>query len=152
MRHGCLGLVLASAACGTTPTEDPPVDCAKVTNADTFVVGLEKVGTGGMLDFKMMSAEPAPPMRGDNVWVMQINAMSSGTVGNPVTGASMTATPFMPSHQHGSPIAVVVTPMANAGQYKLDPVNLWMPGVWETTLAVSTPGGSDNVMFRFCIP
>ncbi|MDB4956688.1 MAG: hypothetical protein JWO36_4257 [Myxococcales bacterium] len=147
-----LGLASALGACATTPpADDPP--CSQVKNADTFVVGLDKAGANGALDFKMMSADPVPPARGDNTWVVQVSSMTSGVVGSPVTGASMSVTPFMPSHQHGSPLAVVVTPMADAGQYKLTPVNLWMPGVWETTLDVTASGSSpaDNVMFRFCI-
>lgn len=151
---GLASLAFASlaSACTSQPPPDDTVDCSTVTGTDTFVIGLEKAGTAGALDFKMMSADPAPPARGDNTWVVQINAMASGTVGSPVNGASMAATPFMPSHQHGSPVAVVVTSMAGAGQYKLSPVNMWMPGVWETTLDVSTGAASDSVVFRFCIP
>jgi hypothetical protein len=46
---------------------------------------------------------------------------------------------------------VVVTPLSDAGQYKLDPVNMWMPGVWETTIEVDGTNG-DTVVFRFCLP
>jgi hypothetical protein len=145
------------AACGTNGDDgsgsDAPIDCTMVTNADTFVVGLEKAGTNGALDFKMMSATPAPPARGDNTWIFQINEMTSGVVGNPVSGATLQVTPFMPAHQHGSPIQVQITPLPDAGQYQLNPVNLWMPGVWETTIrATTTAQASDTVVYRFCIP
>jgi hypothetical protein len=129
------------------------VDCTMVTGADTFVVGLEKPGMNGALDFKMMSATPAPPARGDNTWIFQINEMASGVVGNPIDGLSLMVTPFMPAHQHGSPIQVQITPTGDPGGYKLDPVNLWMPGVWETTIrAVTSSQTSDTVVYRFCIP
>jgi hypothetical protein len=147
-----VGLSLVGAACGTDGDDgEPDVDCSKVSGADTFVVGLEKPGTNGMLDYKMMSATPAPPARGDNSWVVQINSMASGVVGNPLDGASLTVTPFMPAHQHGSPITVEVTPMADPGTYKLEPVNLWMPGVWETTIRATSGTTSDTVVYRFCI-
>ena len=76
-----------------------PVDCSTVMGVDTFTVGLEKLGASGNYDFKLMSAMPSPPARGDNTWVLQVNAMTSGAVGAPVTGASLTVTPYMPAHQ-----------------------------------------------------
>ena len=99
-----------------------------------------------------MSANPAPPARDDNTWVLQLSSMSGGTVGAPVSGATVTVTPFMPDHQHGSGKTVVVEPMTEAGQYELAPVNLWMPGLWETTISASSATGTDSVVFRFCIP
>jgi hypothetical protein len=146
-----LAAVGVLAACGGDDgSTDDPVDCSKVTGADTFVVGLEKVGTAGALDFKMMSATPAPPARGDNTWTVQVAAMSSGVVGAPVDGAMLQVTPFMPAHQHGTPIQVTITADAN-GMYTLAPVNLWMPGVWETTIRATTTSSSDSAVYRFCI-
>ena len=148
-----LALGLALAACGSGDAgPDAPLDCSMVTGVDTFVVGLEHHGAAGALDYKMMSVDPAPPIRGDNTWVLQINAMASGVVGSPVDGASLAVTPFMPAHQHGTPIPVVVTPMATAGQYMLSPVNLWMPGVWETTIQATSGSTTDSAVFKFCIP
>ena len=120
-----------------------------VTGADTFTVGLEKMGQGGTLDFKLLSATPSPPARGDNSWVVQINQTASGAA--PLEGATLQVTPFMPAHQHGSPIMVQITPMPDAGQYKLEPVNLWMPGVWETTIRASAGTSTDSAVYKFCI-
>jgi hypothetical protein len=125
------------------------VDCTMVTGADTFTVGLEKMGQGGTLDFKLMSATPSPPARGDNSWVVQVNQTASGAA--PLEGAQLQVTPFMPAHQHGSPIMVQITPMPDAGQYKLEPVNLWMPGVWETTIRASAGTSTDSAVYKFCI-
>jgi hypothetical protein len=146
--------LLVTAACGggsTTPDAEV-VNCATETRADTFVVGLEKAGDAGMLDYKLISADPAPPARNDNSWVIQINAMSGGVVGAPVTGATIGVTPFMPDHQHGAGKAVIVTPLTDAGQYQLSPINMWMPGLWETTIDAQSASGNDTVVFRFCIP
>jgi hypothetical protein len=151
MKAALLAVVALAACGGDDGTSDDPVDCSKVS-ADTFVVGLEKMGTSGAMDFKLMSATPSPPARGDNTWVVQINSMASGVVGAPVDGAMLQVTPFMPAHQHGTPIDVGITPMSDAGQYKLSPVNLWMPGVWETTIQVQTCQVTDKAVYRFCIP
>jgi hypothetical protein len=148
-----IGVGLVIAGCGTNNSDDTmDVDCSMVTGTDTFVVGLEHAGVGGALDFKLMSADPAPPARGDNTWIVQINSMASGVVGDAVNGASLVVTPFMPAHQHGSPITVQITPEATSGQYQLSPVNLWMPGVWETTVQATSGPSSDRAVFKFCIP
>lgn len=148
-----LGLALIGTACGTNEGDDGggEVDCATVTGTDTFFKGLPKTGRDGLLAYKLMSAMPAPPARGDNSWVVQINTMSSGVVGTPLDGADITVTPFMPSHQHGSPIKVEVTPMGDPGMYTLEPVNLWMPGVWETTITATSGTTTDSAIYKFCI-
>jgi len=148
----CLGLAACSGSSSNGADAEEMVDCSTVTGADTFTVGLEKMGAQGAFDFKMMSATPAPPARNTNTWVVQINSMSQGVVGSPVDGATITATPFMPSHQHGSPEQVVVTPAGQPGQYQLTPVFLWMPGVWETTIQVTSGTATDSAVYRFCIP
>lgn len=147
----CLGL----AACADdtqTPGDDEPVNCAEVTDDDEFAVGLDKIGSGGTLGFTLMTADPAPPIRGDNTWVIQVNQMANGATGAPVDGADIIATPFMPQHQHPSGKTVTITPTGTAGQYELAPINFWMPGVWETTIDAASPSGNDVVVFRFCIP
>lgn len=163
MRLLVLPLATASlAACGggsstATPDADEGLACVAAGRGDNYVMGLERAGKNGALDFKLMSAVPAPPARPDasrpdNTWVIQINAMNAGVVGAPVTGASIVVTPFMPDHQHGTAIKTQVEAMPDAGQYKLSPINLWMPGLWETTITVSGSGGaSDSVVFKFCI-
>jgi hypothetical protein len=151
----CLGGLAACGASNSGADADPGVDCSTITGTDTFVVGpngLHHTGINGAVDFKMISATPAPPARDDNTWIIQLNSMSSGVVGNTIDGASITATPFMPAHQHGTPKQVIVTPTSTSGQYQLAPVNMWMPGVWETTISVTSGAPSDSAVFRFCIP
>jgi hypothetical protein len=116
----CLGLAACGSSGGGADAEEM-VDCSTVTGVDTFVAPLKKMGIGGAFEFEMLSATPAPPARNTNTWVVQINTMQSGVVGNPVDGASMVVTPYMPSHQHGTPEQVIVTPTGDPGQYKLDP-------------------------------
>jgi hypothetical protein len=146
-------LFLGLAACGTDDHGDDmeEVDCAKVTGVDTFVVGLEKAGMSGLYNFRLMSATPAPPARGNNDWVVQVNAMNAGVVGAPVEGAMIKVTPFMPAHQHGTGVPIVITPMTEPGQYQLAPVNLWMQGVWETTIRATLGATTDSVVYKFCV-
>ncbi len=147
-------LLLSLAACGGSGGGSPDAadDCTGDPRAETFYVGLDHHGDAGNLDFVLESADPAPPARGDNTWIVQVSAMSAGVVGSPVTGVQMAVTPFMPDHQHGTPIPVVVTPMPTAGQYQLSPINMWMPGYWETTIQAQLNTTSDSTVFKFCIP
>lgn len=153
MRLG-FSLVLALAACGSSsPAPDAPDDCTNDPRAEQFVVNLDHHGMSGNLDFVLVSADPAPPARPNNTWVIQINAMSSGVVGSPVTGLApnMAVTPFMPDHQHGTPIPVNITAMPTAGQYQLSPINTWMPGLWQTTIQAQSGSVSDSTVYSFCI-
>lgn len=153
-----LGLVLTSslAACGaddgTADDANEPVNCALETT-DTFVVGLQKTGINGMLDFRLMSATPTPPARGDNTWIVEIRSMNNGVVGAPISNATAYVTPFMPKHAHPA-ISGEVMPTANVGEYRMTGVNLWMPGVWETTIEVEATASSsaDQVVYTFCLP
>jgi len=137
-------------ACGGMSDPDEVVDCSTVQGVDTFVVGLEHRGVGGKLSFALMSIDPAPAARGDNTWVVQVNRVTGGAVAEVVEGAALSVTPFMPAHMHGTPITAVVTPLAG-GQYELQPVNLWMPGVWETTIQATSGNDSDRAVYSFCI-
>jgi hypothetical protein len=153
-----LGLALTSslAACGaddgTGGGDDAPVNCALET-ADTYVAGLQKTGVNGMLDFRLMSSDPTPPGRGDNTWIVSVRSMNNGVVGAPISNATAYVTPFMPKHAHPA-ISGEVTPTANAGEYRMTGVNLWMPGVWETTIEVDATAASsaDSVVYTFCLP
>ncbi len=145
-------LTACGGGMGGGDDDEEPVNCALETRDDDFGIGLEKNGEAGLLTFTLMNATPAPPVRGDNAWVIQVNQLASGVQGPTVDGADMIVTPFMPDHGHPAGKTVTIEPTGTAGQYELTPVNLWMPGLWETTLDVSSPAGDDVVVFRFCIP
>jgi hypothetical protein len=156
-------LVAVIAGCGGSGSATPDADlvtynCAADTRVETYTAGDEHMGVGGTIDVKLLSATPAPPARGDNSWVIELSAMQGGVVGAPMAGLenNITVTPYMPDHMHGTPILVVVTPVTGQpGQYTLDPVNLWMPGFWETTISVTQGAGSDamtdRVVYKFCL-
>lgn len=146
-----LGLVLGLGACSSEGGDDDGTsyNCAAETRDDEFVTGLAKPGDAGRIEFKLLSSDPAPPSRGDNTWIVALSTMAAPAT--PVTGAAMSVTPFMPDHEHGSGKAVVITPMTEAGQYQLEPVNLWMPGLWEVRIQVTGVDG-DRAVFKFCLP
>lgn len=147
-----LGAVLATACSGGGDgAADAAIDCSMVTGVDTFTVGLEKDGVGGKLAFKLMSMDPAPMMRGDaNSWLVEVDSMSAGVVGAPLAGADLLLSPYMPAHMHGPGEDPIMSAGPTDGQYKIDRINTWMPGVWQMTLSVSTPV-ADRAVYNFCI-
>jgi hypothetical protein len=144
MRWAACFLLLA--ACAEEPDWDAPVDCSKVTNADTFVVGLEK--RGEVFAFRLMEVEPAPPARYENTWTLALVDAAD----QPITNADIRVTPYMPKHDHVSAIHAVSSQIPGSAWYKLERVNFSMPGVWETTISVTAGSETDSGMFRFCIP
>ena len=147
----CLGLAAGCASNDTGDDEQAPVDCSMVTGADTFTVGLEKPGVGGTVDMRLISINPAPAVRGNNTWVVQIDSMASGVVGSPMDGATLDISSYMPAHGHYSPITPTITATGNPGEYKITPINLWMPGVWQTTITVSSSQPADRAVYAFCV-
>lgn len=143
-----LGAALLGACGGggnSADHADSALSCALETRDDDFSIGLEK--DDGDFKFMLMAADPAPPAKGDNDWTLQI----LGADDQPVDSASIKVTPFMPDHGHGTPIKAQVTDQGD-GMYDLDPVNLWMPGLWEVTLDLTTNADETaTVVYRFCI-
>jgi hypothetical protein len=45
-------------------------------------------------------------------------------------------------------------PTANPGEYRMTGVNMWMAGVWETTIEVEATASSsaDSAVYTFCLP
>lgn len=147
--------LLLVAACGSgddAPADiDAGYDCEVEMRDEEFTAGMEKTGTKG-LTFRLVSSDPAPPERGDNAWVIDI-VNGDG----PVDDGHVEITTFMPDHQHnGSLDDVAEVDATEPGRYSHDEVNMWMPGMWETTIEATPAGGTnptdtDFVVFRFCL-
>jgi hypothetical protein len=155
MRSLVASLVLAVAACnGSAPPADADEALACLTSGrgETYTVGLDHPGKLGLLDFKLMSASPAPPGRDFNTWTLQLSAMANGVVGAPASGATLTVAPYMPDHEHGpGAYRPKIEAMTEPGHYKIEQINTWMPGYWEITIEADAGGVRDSTIFKFCI-
>src|SRR5689334_22201502 len=144
---------LSLAACGggddQPPADDEHYDCTTETRADTFAIGLEHDTTMGA-KYIIVSSTPAPPARGDNDIVIQIEDSAAA----PMTGQQLTIRPYMPDHGHGTAVPVNVTESPTTpGQYDLNPVNMHMPGLWQVFMSNgATVQESNTATFAFCIP
>ena len=148
LRHTSLLLCLLASACAseepdeTTPTQ-PLSGCQLETRADAIAPGLAKTGAAGVT-VELVEVVPALPARGDNRWVLDLS-----TGGTPLDGATVTPLPWMPDHGHGSTVDATVTPLGD-GIHEVDPLNLWMPGLWEISFDI-TGAATDQVVFSLCI-
>jgi hypothetical protein len=130
------------------PDADTFIPCTNDPRAEHYEPGMQKVAPKGQLSVTLLSSMPGPPIKGNNTWTILL--ADSAKV--PQTGATFNIKPFMPDHGHGSPATTVAKPLADAGQYTVAPVYLFMAGLWEVTLDVTTAAGvRDAIVFKFCI-
>jgi hypothetical protein len=130
-----------------TPTGGALASCADDDRAEKFTPGMGKHTDSG-IEVALVEAEPAPPDRVDNSWVISTTKAD----GEPVEGAELTLNAQMPDHGHGSPREPVVTELGD-GEYRAEPIALFMPGYWTVEVSVrlgDEPG--ESVQFGFCIP
>jgi hypothetical protein len=123
--------------------------CAdRMDTAEYFELGLESVGTSGLITAKLVAADPAPPERYLNDWTIEF----LDEEGELVTDAEITmARPFMPKHGHDGTFAPTVTEL-EPGRFEITRLNLWMRGGWLIQVQVSSPEiGSDYIEFSTCI-
>jgi hypothetical protein len=129
------------------PDADVFIPCTDDPRADHYAAGMQKTGPKG-INVTLMTSDPGPPIKGTNIWTVLVT--DAGKV--PQSGATFKVLPFMPDHGHPSPAKPVVSALTDAGQYKVTPLYLFMAGLWEVTLDVTTAAGTqDAVVFRFCI-
>ncbi len=141
--------LLALAGCSekAAPKAQPAETEECTGDFDVFEPGMTQLAEPGDITVELTHAEPSPPVvRRDNVWWLKL----ADAEGKPISGATLLASPYMPKHQHGS--AEVVVEDLGEGEYRLSPIELIMPGVWEIPLSVAPEGGeASETSFRFCI-
>jgi hypothetical protein len=157
----------AASDAGTTP--DAPsgeVGCTTQPGLDDYAAGLKKPGGMGRFEFELVSSNPAPPALDDNTFVVRVTAASSD---EPLNGELSVALD-MPEHGHPSPKSPTVTFDPDAKVFTLDPMDLFMVGLWQITFSFAsvsaeengaggsagegdTPssGAPDSAVFKFCI-
>lgn len=145
---------IAAAACSgddddtssSGGTSGPAGGCAADTRKDVYTAGMTK--PAGQYQVKIVEAMPGPMIKGMNA--MNIEIVDAN--GQPVDGATVTVTPFMPDHGHGSARPVVVKPEGN-GKYAVTEIWLSMAGLWTLTVSVQPAGGGpiQEAVFQFCL-
>ncbi|MDB5213897.1 MAG: hypothetical protein JWO86_1824 [Myxococcaceae bacterium] len=160
IRHALFGAILVGAALGCSSGGDggggsgtadagttTGAACAADNRKDIYAAGMAKQTGTGALSIKLMDAMPAPPQKQSNTMVLQV----LDSAGAPVDGATVSVTPFMPDHGHGSSVKPTVT-AKGGGLYDVANVYLPMPGLWRLTVTVQMPSvAAQDAAFQFCI-
>ena len=148
------GLLLASACSSEEPDSGSSsggvgqsTGCAQDTRKDVYTAGLAKQNDA--VSVKIVDSTPSPPKKGTNTMTLLI----ADPAGKPIDGATVSVTPYMPDHAHGSAVTPVVTAMGE-GKYAVAKIYYPMPGLWKVTVTVqmSGPGAPapQEVAFNFC--
>jgi hypothetical protein len=153
---GCASDAPAAAGSGGSNALDSSfggdsVSCVDDPRVDTYTAKLEKPGARGLLDFELVASDPAPPAKGPNTFELSVKDAD----GMPLSG-NLGVELLMPDHGHGTQVPPVVTFDADSNEYDIDPVYLFMPGVWRVELDYygDAPLDSepvDRATYFFCI-
>jgi hypothetical protein len=154
LRWMIFAVLVSNAGCFACGSSDapangsaPPADvCANETRAKPYSAGMTFEGTHGVV-IALMDSVPAPPVKGDNTWTLDIKDSS----GAEITDATITTKQTMVDHGHPGAKIINVT-SEGGGTYEARPVNFNMTGYWETMFTITTPTVEDTVDVKMCIP
>ncbi len=114
---------------------------------DSYSANLQKLGSAGQIQFVLATAQPAPPVKGNNTWTLKL----LDAAGAPIQNATFTTIKtWMPMMRHGSSIAP--RQAANAdGTYSISSLYLIMDGIWQVTFTAQSGSMKDTAMYTFCV-
>lgn len=116
--------------------------------AMTYEAGMQVATATSAFTVELVEAAPAPPDVGDNAFTVRV----LGTDGQAITDATVTVAGWMPAHNHGTaPPTSDLTADAMSGDYSVEGINLFMPGLWEITFEVTSGDVTDEALFTFCL-
>ncbi|HEY4119548.1 MAG TPA: FixH family protein [Byssovorax sp.] len=138
----------SSSALGTGGSA--PSICSTDPRAQVYAAGLSGKSSDGTITVTWVDADPSPPEKSsDNVFTIRVDDAS----GKPMSGATVSLGSFMPDHNHGSPTTPLVQAGSAPGEYVIQPVYLFMPGILQETFTVQSSGSAakEEVVFTFCV-
>jgi hypothetical protein len=131
------GLALAAAACaGPRPVEPAPAP-----GADVRLAGGEAPTADGQTSVRWRPA--GEPLAANRMLELELELRSDG---QPLRGAQVHVSAFMPDHGHGMNY-VPVTTEVGAGRYRTEGFLLHMPGYWELHVDVLRDGVASRATF-----
>jgi len=148
----CL-LASACSSSGKDPGTDTDSDlsggvsCTTDARVEQYTAGMEKAGSDGALSFKLAESAPAPPSKGSNTFTLAVTDAN----GDPAD-VELSVDLKMPDHGHGTSVVPKITFDADAQVFKIEPLYLFMAGVWRIDFT-ATAGDEpvDSASFFFCI-
>lgn len=144
---GALALACSSTDDSTTQDAGATPSSRCTGPVDTYTAGIEKMSDGGSFKVAIVNAAPAPPDKGDNSWTIRVQDAGGASV----TAALVKVRPVMPEHGHGTAPTEFEAKAVGDGSYTVGPMNLFMPGHWQSHVMVESGGKSEMAMFDFCL-
>lgn len=139
-------MAFAQVALSGCEPEAPKGVCEEEDRAVPLELNVDLEGEGGRLLFQLLSVAPEPVDLGANDWTVSISDLS----GVAIEGCTLTVTPWMPDHGHGSNEPEGI-PGSEDGQYFIEGIEFIMPGYWTASLSATCGEVTDNVILRPCI-
>ncbi len=155
-----LTLSLSGASCNSedkSSDDDETVSCRFDPRVDNYVPNLDRMGDLGLLSFRLLDSDPAPPAKGNNTFHVQIRD-AQGAPASAQLGIDLK----MPDHGHGTPVKPQITLDPASASFTVTPVYLFMGGVWRVELQAYADGAPsaasasnavplDRAGFFFCV-
>ena len=132
-------------AAGCAPNASSDISTSR---GDAYVAGMEKVSDMRGFIVRLEESRPVPVYIGLHTWTLSIRTPS----GTPVSQAAVRAEPMMLSHGHGTtpPLTFARESASQIGQYALEDLDLFMPGLWTVFITIETEDEvTDVVEFAF---
>jgi hypothetical protein len=129
-----LPLLVWLAGCGDAPEQHTGFGTSPLTT------------TEGQAVHAALFTSPQPPERGLDEAKLRL----TGADGQPLDGLTLTVTPWMPEHGHGTSVSPTVTPIGD-GTWTVSNLYLAMPGQWQLRVDVSG-AVNDELVASFDIP
>jgi hypothetical protein len=117
--------------------------CAAETRAVPYEPGVQFASKNG-LTVTLVRSVPEP-LVGTQTWELLLTYHEQA-----VLGATVSVSPFMPDHGHGSAATPVVLEQGD-GSYRATNIRFTMTGYWRTTVRVTTSAWTDSVLVPFCV-
>lgn len=141
-----VGMVGASCVSGDDDDDDDSAaddDATDDDSGDDDVSGGAVDSDNGLFSGNF-TPDPDPPVAGDNELAIEL----FDAEGTPLAGATVEATPFMPSMGHGSDEDPVVEELGD-GAYLATNIVYTMPGPWDLTIVVTTADAEDMFVLAY---
>lgn len=139
---------LAIAGCGDDGHHHHDGDAHLFCQGDeeTLVADLTRLGDQGVFQVTILDWEPDPLVVGNNSFTIAV----TDAAGVPVDGITFDVVEtWQRVHDHGTPVAPVVTPLANVGEFQIDDMNVIHTGSWLFRFGPTDGVDSDFVEFNF---
>lgn len=136
---------------GETSLPSGEVSCQDDSRVDGYVAGLEKPGSLGMLSFRLVESDPAPPAKGSNTFSLQVLDARGGWA-----TADLGVDLIMPDHGHGTSVVPKIAFDPATHSFTIAPLYLFMAGVWRIDFTAYEDAADpstklDQVSFFFCV-